>query len=216
MSGIDHNAESSMTSFFMKTFEDISNKFFQDMQLGFTDIELAEEEKRNEDKAITTHNKYNAKEEIIGKVNFKIRENESSGTNKIYDMAGYLLLGLNFGVPVIIDELDAKLHPLLTHKIIELFHSPETNPKNAQLIFSTHDTNLLGCNCFRRDQIWFTEKDRTESTDLYSLVEFKEPDVGKVRNDRSFEKDYIAGRYGAIPFIGNLNNLINHDHTTKN
>ncbi|MEA4809526.1 hypothetical protein SDC9_24958 [bioreactor metagenome] len=216
MSGIDHNAESSMTSFFMKTFEDISNKFFQDMQLGFTDIELAEEEKRNEDKAITTHNKYNAKEEIIGKVNFKIRENESSGTNKIYDMAGYLLLGLNFGVPVIIDELDAKLHPLLTHKIIELFHSPETNPKNAQLIFSTHDTNLLGCNCFRRDQIWFTEKDRTESTDLYSLVEFKEPDGGKVRNDRSFEKDYIAGRYGAIPFIGNFNNLINHDHTTKN
>ena len=216
MSGIDHNEDSFMTSFFMKRFGDISKKFFNEMQLGFTDIELTEEEKRNEDKAITTHNKYNAKKEIIGKVNFKIEENESAGTNKIFDMAGYLLFGLKVGVPVIIDELDAKLHPLLTHKIIELFHSPKTNPNNAQLIFSTHDTNLLGCNCFRRDQIWFTEKDQTESTDLYSLVEFKEPDGGKVRNDRSFEKDYIAGRYGAIPFIGNFNNLINHDHTTKN
>ena len=74
LSGIDHNKDSFITSFFMKRFEDISKKFFKDMQLGFTDIELAEEEKRNEDKAITTHNKYNAKKEIIGKVNFKIEE----------------------------------------------------------------------------------------------------------------------------------------------
>ena len=215
MSGIDHNEESSMTSVFMIEFEKISKKFFQDMQLGFTDIQLDEAANKYEGEVITTHNKYNKKEEVIGKADFKIRENESSGTNKIFDMAGYFLFGLKFGIPVIIDELDAKLHPLLTHKIIELFHSPETNPRNAQLIFSTHDTNLLGCNCFRRDQIWFTEKDRTEATDLYSLVEFKEPDGGKVRNDRSFEKDYIAGRYGAIPFIGNFNNLINHDHSAK-
>lgn len=216
MSGIDHDKASFMTSVYMEKSETTTKKFFQNMQLGFTDIQLAEEEIRYKDKAITTHNKYNGKEEIIGKTNFKIRENESSGTNKIFDMAGYLLYGLEFGIPVIIDELDAKLHPLLTHKIIEMFHSPETNPKNAQLIFATHDTNLLGCNCFRRDQIWFTEKDKTEATDLYSLVEFKESDGTKVRNDRSFEKDYIAGRYGAIPFIGNFNNLINHDHTEKN
>ena len=125
-------------------------------------------------------------------------------------MAGFILYTLQFGFPLVVDELDAKLHPLLTKKIIEMFHSPEINPKGAQLIFATHDTNLLGCDCFRRDQIWFTEKDEKEQTDLYSLVEFRDPDGVKVRNDRNYEKDYIQGRYGAIPFIGDFSNLMNH------
>lgn len=124
-------------------------------------------------------------------------------------MAGYILFTLKFGLPLVVDELDAKLHPLLTKKIIEMFHSPEINKKGAQLIFATHDTNLLGCDCFRRDQIWFTEKDEKEQTDLYSLVEFRDGWC-KVRNDRNYEKDYIQGRYGAIPFIGDFSNLMKY------
>lgn len=84
---------------------------------------------------------------------------------------------------------------MITHELIKLFHSPMMNPHNAQLIFMTHDTNLLDRNIFRRDQIWFTEKNRYGASTLYSLAEFK------VRNDASFEKDYFRGKYGAIPFI---------------
>lgn len=89
---------------------------------------------------------------------------------------------------------------LLRLAITKLFNSNEHNPKNAQLIFATHDTNLLHYGEYRRDQIYFVEKDQYGASDLYSLVEYKET----VRNDRSFEKDYIQGRYGAIPFIGDL------------
>jgi uncharacterized protein len=86
---------------------------------------------------------------------------------------------------------------------VELFNNPVSNPNNAQLIFATHDTNLLGEELFRRDQIWFTEKDEQEQTDLYSLYDFNLPDGSKVRNDSNLEKNYTRGRYGAIPFITN-------------
>ena len=105
-----------------------------------------------------------------------------------------------------IDELDARLHPILTLEIVKLFNSKITNPYNAQLIFATHDTNLLSAKIFRRDQIWFAEKDNEEATDLYSLVEYK-LSSGKIRNDASFEKDYIQGRYGAIPFPGDFESI---------
>jgi hypothetical protein len=131
-------------------------------------------------------------------------------------MSGVITFCLRLGKVVVIDELDAKLHPLLTMAIVKLFNSPETNPKNAQLIFATHDTNLLNYGCFRRDQIYFTEKDRFEATDLYSLAEYKEPDGKKVRKDRSFEKDYIEGRYGAIPFVGDFSKLITDGKQSEN
>ena len=95
----------------------------------------------------------------------------------------------------------------MTATITRLFNSPDHNLKNAQLIFATHDTNLLSYGHFRRDQIYFLEKDVYEASDLYSLVEYKE-DNTKIRKDRSFEKDYVAGRYGAIPFIGNFDKLL--------
>lgn len=108
---------------------------------------------------------------------------------------------------MVVDELDASLHPLLTLAITRLFNSKQFNPNNAQLIFSTHDTNLLHYGNYRRDQIYFVEKDQFGASDMYSLVEYKEE--GKtIREDRSFEKDYIEGRYGAIPFIGNLSNVV--------
>jgi AAA15 family ATPase/GTPase len=151
---------------------------------------------------LTAHQKFNANGQIAGVELFDIDENESEGTNKIFSMAGPLVDTLKNGEVLLVDELDARLHPLVTRAIINLFNSNETNPQNAQLIFATHDTNLLSKDIFRRDQIWFAEKDTFSATHLYSLVEYK------VRNDASFESDYIQGRYGAIPFIGNLSRLL--------
>lgn len=151
----------------------------------------------------TVHNKFDKKGKIVDLVLLDKLKNESEGTNKIIDLSGPIFDTLKLGKALIIDELDAKLHPLITMRIVELFNNPESNPNNAQLIFATHDTNLLGEELFRRDQIWFTEKDDQEQTDLYSLYDFNLPDGSKVRNDSNLEKNYIRGRYGAIPFITN-------------
>lgn len=150
----------------------------------------------------TMHQKFDKKGNPVSTEIFNLYVQESEGTQKVFALAGPLVDTLKNGRVLIIDELDARIHPLISHAIVELFNSNETNPNNAQLIFMTHDTNLLNNKLFRRDQIWFTEKNRYGATDLYSLAEYKIPD------DAPFESDYIQGRYGAIPYIGNLNHLI--------
>ncbi len=105
---------------------------------------------------------------------------------------------LKDGGVLLFDEFDARLHPLLSWKIIELFH--RSNKKGAQLIAVSHDTNLLNPQLLRRDQIWFTEKDKEGATKLTSLAEFK-----KIRKGESYEKNYIDGRYGAVPYLGTFN-----------
>lgn len=150
----------------------------------------------------TMHRRFDEKGNSISTELFDLDDQESEGTQKVFALAGPLVDTLKEGKILIIDEFDARIHPLISRAIVELFNSNETNPNNAQLIFMTHDTNLLSNRFFRRDQIWFTEKNRYGATDLYSLAEYK------VRNDAAFESDYIKGKYGAIPYIGNLNNLI--------
>jgi AAA15 family ATPase/GTPase len=154
----------------------------------------------------TFHPKYDAEGKQTSMELFDIEKHESEGTKKLFALAGILLDTLRTGKILLIDELDARLHPLITRELICLFNSNETNPHNAQLIFTTHDTNLLSSKTFRKDQIWFTEKDNKGATELYSLVEYK---VGK---NASFERDYIMGKYGAIPFIGNFKELIGELH----
>ncbi len=227
LSGIDHK---DYTGFSLRMLHKRINgceeslSLFQRLKLGFKDISLKEAEfniselptelpdkirakisKDLQGKTIisikTIHNKYDKKGNIIDTVLFDKEEQESEGTKKIIDLAGPIFDTLISGRILIVDELDAKLHPLLTQQIVSLFNDPLTNPQNAQLLFATHDTNLLSSDFFRRDQIWFTEKDEYEQTDLYSLIEFKLPDGSKVRNDSNLEKNYIRGRYGAIPFI---------------
>ncbi|MDR1938704.1 MAG: ATP-binding protein, partial [Tannerellaceae bacterium] len=184
-----------------------SLSFFKKLELGFTDLKVIESEitKESSNRKLlsvkTAHNKYNKNGDISGTVLLDREENESEGTKKILDLAGPIFDTLKFGKILIIDELDAKLHPLITMEIIKLFNSPHSNPNHAQLLFATHDTNLLSADLFRRDQIWFTEKDEREQTDLYALYDFNLPDGTKVRNDANLEKNYIRGRYGAIPFI---------------
>lgn len=150
----------------------------------------------------TSHKKFDDELKQVAVEEFDFDDNESEGTQKIFSLAGPLLHSLQSGRVLIIDELDARLHPLITCSIIKLFNSNKTNPHNAQLIFATHDTNLLSNKLFRRDQIWFTEKNKYGITDLYSLVEYK------IRNDASFESDYISGKYGAIPFLGDIKHLV--------
>lgn len=121
---------------------------------------------------------------------------ESDGTNSYFKLIGLVKRILDAGGLLVADEMDAHLHPLLTKHIVSLFNSEEYNTKGAQLVFTSHNTNLLDLDFLRRDQIWFTEKnDETAATDLYSLYDFS------VRKDAKVEKGYLIGRYGAIPFI---------------
>lgn len=208
VSGIDHEYLFKLTNNLCKKegtaidYRKEIRNFLTSMNVGFDNFEIPEDEEvAKRVKAYTIHHSYNNEGDVTGEIRFPMKGYESSGTNKLFDLAAIVVGVLKFGYQLVIDELDSKLHPLLTQHIISMFNDPEKNPKGAQLIFATHDTNLLNVKTFRRDQIWFTEKDPTEATDLYSLVEFKEPDGTKIRNDRSFEKDYIKGRYGAIPYI---------------
>ena len=133
-------------------------------------------------------------------------ELESNGTRKMFHLFDFFMDALKFGMVLFIDELDAKLHPLLTRYIINLFHKEETNIGNGQLIYSTHDTVNLNKDTFRRDEIWFAEKDRDGISTIYSLSDYKINDT-KVRNDATYNKDYLSGRYGAIPVLEDFNIL---------
>lgn len=124
---------------------------------------------------------------------------ESDGTLKLFALAGPIHYALSKGCCLFADELDNSLHPLLTQAIIELFHHPEINNKGAQIIFATHDVNLLEVGgLFRRDQVWLTEKDETGATHLTSLWDYK------IRKGENLRRGYLSGKYGGVPFIEKL------------
>ena len=124
-------------------------------------------------------------------------EEESEGTRRMFVLMGHCLDALENGRVLVVDELDVKLHVVLNLFIVNLFHDPAQNRNGAQLVFATHNTHLLDQEVLRRDQIWFTERDpRTGASELYSLVEFSP------RKDKDLERGYLAGRYGALPFVG--------------
>jgi AAA15 family ATPase/GTPase len=145
------------------------------------------------------HNKNNEKQDIL----LNLRNNESAGTQKLFDLAGLLLRAFNFTVSVfiIIDEIDSNFHPSLLIKLISLFNNPKLNNSKSQLLFTSHDTNLMSPNIMRRDQFYFTEKNEDDSTRLYSLADLK-----GIRNDADFAKQYLAGFYGALPILENYSN----------
>lgn len=124
-------------------------------------------------------------------------EDESGGTQKFLSLSGPILDVLASHKILVIDEFDARLHPLLSRAIVQMFHDGDSRSQ-AQLIFATHDSNLLDRRLFRKDQVWFTEKDRYGATALYSLAEFR------LGDDANYERDYIRGKFGAIPLIGDL------------
>lgn len=209
-------------------YQPVIKDFLRQLDLGFSDVKVLEEkvqlpglsalpnEARENLGAIygikprkyfkTVHEVFDEGGGEAGRIEFDLDHQESAGTRKVFDLLGLVFSALGLGGILVVDELDSKLHPLLTKSLVLLFNSQENNPNNAQLIFATHDTNLLSQGNFRRDQIYFVEKDRQGATDLYSLLEYKE-DGETIRKDRSFEKDYIQGRYGAIPYLGDFSKL---------
>jgi AAA15 family ATPase/GTPase len=127
-----------------------------------------------------------------------LEKDESEGTNRFFKLSALILQSLEKTGVIYVDELDSSFHPLLTREVIKLFHNPQVNCNNVQLIFNTHDTTLLDLDLFRRDQIWFVEKKPDNSSEVYSLAEFSP------RKNEALAKGYLQGRYGAIPFIGEL------------
>lgn len=127
-------------------------------------------------------------------------EEESSGTRILFGIAPYLKKAFESPTIIIVDELEKSLHSVLVEYLIKIFNNKNINKVNSQLIFTTHAINLLNLDLLRRDQIWFTEKDpKTGSSCLYPLDSFS------VRKDENIQKGYINGRYGAIPFINDIN-----------
>lgn len=228
ISGIESRGYSAYSKAMLHTHSegyDSAVKFFDRVQLGFDSIETKEEDFDESDlpqdmpselkesivnqfrgkKRIllfSKHNVYNKNGKVVGYTIFDIDE-ESEGTKKLIELSGPIFDTLANGKVLWVDELDAKMHPLISNHIVDLFNNPKTNPHNAQLIFSTHDTHLLSSKLLRRDQIWFTEKDKMEQTDLYNMMDIELPDGSKPRSDSNYERNYIAGRYGAVPFILN-------------
>lgn len=167
--------------------------------------DTAKNEKENKTKKIVVSIKdvYDADFNKVSDIHFAFDRQESEGTKKIFELSTAILDALKEGTMLVIDEFDARFHPLITKKIVELFNSSAN--VSGQLVFVTHDTNLLSSELLRKDQIDFVEKDKYGASHLYTLVQFK-----GIRSTDSFENDYIRGKYGAIPYVGGINNLFKH------
>ncbi len=145
------------------------------------------------------HGRYDEYNRAAGQATFSLRENESAGTQRFFALSSSLLQSLKEGRILIADEMDARLHPNLVAQIIGLFNSSATNTRQAQLLFNTHNSNLLDPKKLRRDQIWFVRKDAYGAATLYSLADFK-----GIKKDDDFEAKYLEGRFGAVPYVNDL------------
>jgi len=131
---------------------------------------------------------------------------ESFGTQALYHLGGRILLALEYGLVLIVDELDASLHPFLTRMIVMMFQSEKINPKNAQIIFTTHDMTLLDRDLIRRDQVWITEKNERGTSEMFSLQDFD-----GVRQETPFDKWYLAGKFGGLPTLKSIDSMFDHE-----
>ncbi len=199
--GFDRDFEKTLKDFSSTVLEDTYNKkkFLEILKIAdaeISDINLEE----NTNQIISQRKIFDDNGQEVGFENLDFDEEASEGTKKMFNFAGIFINAMKSGSTIIIDEFDARFHTSLTKAIVKLFNSEKN--KAAQLCFVTHDTNLLDNELLRRDQIYFAEKNQRGETSVYSLNEIK-----GVRNDSSLEKDYIKGKYGAIPFIKNLNSI---------
>lgn len=167
-------------------------KMLKEMDIDISDYRI--EETNEKIKIYTTH--------TIEKNNYELElTEESNGTIKIFGMLPHIANFLLSGGTLVIDELDAKLHPILLKYLIKLFSDKESNKNGAQLIFTSHDLSTMNNDVFRRDEIWFIAKAENKSTKLYSLVEFKNDEGKTERKDAKYDKRYLEGRYGADPYL---------------
>jgi len=162
----------------------------------FTSLQKIQSKQPKRDQLLTYHRKYDENNILIDAIAFNFDKQESEGTKKLLYLLGPWYDTLKNGEVLIIDELDSRLHSHLTLRLIDFFH--KCNINKAQLICAVHDIILLNKETFRRDQIWFMEKNQFGSSELISLADFK---TNKVRNKSAFDKNYLEGKYGAIPYF---------------
>lgn len=165
----------------------------QEMDLDIVDFRVVEDENDRID-VYTKHmvEGYEAELNLL---------EESSGTKKLFGLMPFIAASLLTGTVLVIDELDAKIHPVLLRHIIMMFNDMRINKKKAQLIFTSHDLSTMNSEVFRRDEIWFVAKGNAQNSKLYSLVEFKNEKGESVRKDAKFDKQYLEGKYGADPYL---------------
>ncbi|MEO6233440.1 MAG: ATP-binding protein [Ferruginibacter sp.] len=156
------------------------------------------------------HSRYDEKGNFYDKISVPFGDWESEGTGKLLSIGALVLEALKNGRTLIVDEFDARFHSNLTLKILELFHDKNSNPKNAQIIFVTHDTGLLRRAKLRRDQICFVNKDYYGLSSIRTLIEYK-----GVRKDASYEKEYLSGNYSAVPSLDEIDRVIKHKLVKK-
>ena len=178
------------------TSEDVKTLFLemiQEMDLDIANFRV--EEKENE--RIEVYTKH-----IVDDYEFELNlSEESSGTKKLFGLLPFIANSLVSGTTLVIDELDAKIHPVLLRHIIMMFNDMKINQHRAQLIFTSHDLSTMNSEVFRRDEIWFVAKGNRQNSRLYSLVEFKNEKGESVRKDAKFDKQYLEGKYGADPYL---------------
>ncbi len=144
------------------------------------------------------------KRTIAGKSYELSLNEESDGTRKLIAALPAILIALQEGRLVVIDELDAKLHPKLLRYVISLFKNPKVNKNGAQLLFTSHDMSTMKNTVFRRDEIWFAALNEKRSSEIYSLYEIRHEDNERVKSTAAFDKQYLEGRYGADPYLQNM------------
>lgn len=213
ISGVNHDAMGAITARCLEESSqraDAIRQFIRNADVGIQDLLIG-----SGGRIQTIHNVRDRENEIVNHTIFDLFLAESQGTKKLFDFAACIVDALREGYILVIDELDAKLHPSLMRNLVLLFNNSEINPNNAQLIFNAQNIDLLGFKAMppgrkrkttrlRRDQFYFVEKDNCEASNLYSLIEFKNDEGQKVRNDDTFDKEYMQGAYGAVPFVGML------------
>ena len=168
-------------------------QIIQEMDLDIVDFRV-EEKDNDRIEVFTKHvvDEYEAELNLF---------DESSGTKKLFGLLPFIAKSLLKGTTLVIDELDAKIHPVLLKYLIMTFSNMEKNKKGAQLIFTSHDLSTMNSEVFRRDEIWFVAKGNRQNSKLYSLVEFKNKKGESVRKDAKFDKQYLEGKYGADPYL---------------
>lgn len=177
-------------------------KLLSSFNLDYSDITLDEHTSTNPNEIFPQEKVHLLKsflvENKLKSIKLNLKNNESSGTQKMFDLAGLLLRVFNNDNQcfILLDEIDSHFHPALLISLVNLFNNPEVNKSKSQLLFTSHDTNLMSPSIMRRDQFYFTEKTASNSTHLYSLGDLK-----GIRNDADFAKQYLAGFYGALPHL---------------
>jgi AAA15 family ATPase/GTPase len=199
LSGLDDKTHNNVT----KVLYNVDSNFKTWLSLALRFLEITKVGVTKDDNIVTYHNKFDENDFIVDSIPFNLEEDESQGTKKIVFLLGAIYDTLVGGKVLFIDELDSKLHPNLTKKLLDFFQ--KFNKNNAQFIFTSHDANLLNKDILRRDQIWFVDRNKFGASELYSLSDF---DASVVRSTSDFRKKYLDNSFGAAETINITDDLI--------